>query len=317
MKLWIDTDTGIDDSTAILIALAAPNVEIVGISCVGGNAHLENVVKNVNRTLLVFGKRPGVDIPIFAGCSKALIQPHMVIPEIHGNDGLGDINNSDFDIHEEHYDYIKNKHAVNALIEYVTLHPNDELVLLTLGPLTNIALAMRMGEQELMKGISKIVVMGGAEDGNGNTSEYAEFNIRCDPEAAQIVFSTFPQDRIVMSSWTLTQKFSFKTKEDLDKYQGNTTNTILGKWIHDTWQYVLDFTHGDMLMADPLASFVTCYPQYITEVEKSTISIVLSGEKIGLTELVPNTNNLGTTTIVKSIDFDKYKEVLMNLMKLR
>lgn len=100
MKLWIDTDSGVDDATAILFALNAPNVEIAGISCVGGNVQLDNVIKNVNRTLLVFGKKPVQEIPIFAGCSRALVNPPMVIPEIHGNDGLGDIKNSDFQINE-------------------------------------------------------------------------------------------------------------------------------------------------------------------------------------------------------------------------
>ena len=65
-KLWIDTDSGVDDSTAILFALDAPNVDVLGISCVGGNVQLENVIKNVNRTLLVFGKKPVDEIPIFA-----------------------------------------------------------------------------------------------------------------------------------------------------------------------------------------------------------------------------------------------------------
>lgn len=322
MKLWIDTDAGVDDSTAILLALNAPDVEIVGISCVGGNAHLDNVIKNVNRTLLVFGKKPGHDIPIYAGCKCALVHPPMVIPEIHGQDGLGDIKNEDFQINENDFKCDDSKHATQALIDCASKchysegsEDDDGLVLLTLGPLTNIAIALRLAPEKMINGIKKIIVMGGAEDGIGNTSPYAEFNFRCDPEAAQIVFSTFPQERIFLASWTLTQAFSFKTQEDLKLYQSNHTNTKIGEFIKQTWQSIVDFTHGDMLMADPLASFIACYPQYVLEVEKLRINIVLSGEKVGMSEVFNDEKNEGATTIVKKIDFDKYKEVFLNLMK--
>lgn len=322
MKLWIDTDAGVDDATAILIALNAPDVEIVGISCVGGNAHLQNVINNVNRTLLVYGKKPGDDIPVYSGCDCALVHPPMVIPEIHGHDGLGDIKNSDFQINEDEFKCEKSKHAVSALIECVSKckqsedpEKDDRIVLLTLGPLTNIAIALRLAKEQMINGIKKIVVMGGAEDGIGNTSPYAEFNFRCDPEAAQIVFSTFPQERIFLASWTLTQAFSFNTPEDLEIYQSNKTNTKIGEFIQKTWQSVIDFTHGNMLMADPLASFITCYPQYVTEVEKLRINVVLSGEKVGMSEAFKDEKNEGATTVVKKIDFDKYKEIFIELMK--
>lgn len=121
-KLWIDTDSGVDDSTAILFALDAPNVDVLGISCVGGNVQLENVIKNVNRTLLVFGKKPVDEVPIFAGCSRALVNPPMIIPEIHGKDGLGDIKNSDFQINEADFKIDRSKHAVQALIDCVSKH---------------------------------------------------------------------------------------------------------------------------------------------------------------------------------------------------
>lgn len=183
MKLWIDTDSGVDDATAILFALNAPNVEIAGISCVGGNVQLDNVIKNVNRTLLVFGKKPVQEIPIFAGCSRALVNPPMVIPEIHGNDGLGDIKNSDFQINEADFKLDKSKHAVNALIDCVSQHQyskenDDRITLLCIAPLTNIAIALRMAEKEMINGIKEIIIMGGCEEGSGNTSKYAEFNFR-------------------------------------------------------------------------------------------------------------------------------------------
>ena len=323
MKLWIDTDAGVDDSTAILIALAAPDVEVIGISCVGGNAHLVNVVNNVRRTIQVFysgiprDKWPKNPIPIYSGCQRALVHPSMVIPEIHGKDGLGDISNADFDLlddakseNSDVYAIIEGKHAVNELIN--AIRENKGVTLLTLGPLTNIAIALRLDESSFLQNVDKIYVMGGAEDGIGNTSPYAEFNIRCDPEAAQILFQTFPQNRTYLASWTLTQKYSFKTKEDLEKFQ-NKRDTKLGRWVANTWKCIVDFTKGDMLMADPLASFVCCYPQYVTKIENLTLNVVLSDEKVGMTEAVPNEDG---TRVVKEINFDKYKEVFLNLMNL-
>ncbi|OHT01908.1 Inosine-uridine preferring nucleoside hydrolase family protein [Tritrichomonas foetus] len=311
MKLWIDTDAGVDDATAILIALAAPDVEIVGISCVGGNAYLENVIRNVNRTMQVFGKK---GIPVYAGCKRALVHPPMVIPEIHGVDGLGDIKDSDFGIDTSTTsNYVQGIHASTALLNYLKSQNNeDDIVVMALGPLTNLAIALRMDEETFVKDIKHLVIMGGAEDGVGNTSPYAEFNFRCDPEAAKIIFDTFPQSKATMSSWTLTQKFSFKTEEDLAKFQGK-TDTLIGRFIHETWKCIIDFTKGDMLMADPIASFICCYGEKAVKVaERLRIDIVLEGEKVGMSLATPDEEN--GCIVVKEIDFDLYKEKFMELM---
>ena len=304
MKLWIDTDAGVDDSTAILLALNAPNVEIVGISCVGGNAHLENVINNVNRTLHVYGV--GGQIPIYGGCRRALVHPNMVIPEIHGHDGLGDINNADFGL-EGKPERLDPDHAVNALIAAAEKYGSD-LVLLTLGPLTNIAIAFRMNEAAMMR-IGRIIVMGGAEDGRGNTSPFAEFNIRCDPEAAEILFQTYPQSQTMLASWTLTQKYNF-TGADKEAIAGR-GDTVLARWVRDTWKAVLDFTKGDLLMADPLAAYVCCYDGAITEERKMRLSVVLSGEKIGMTEAKDDDSGV---RVVTAIDANGFKKAMSDLM---
>ena len=304
MKLFIDTDAGVDDSTAILLALNAPNVEIVGISCVGGNAHLENVINNVNRTLHVYGV--GGQIPIYGGCRRAILEPNMVIPEIHGHDGLGDIKNSDFGL-DGKPDRLDPEHGVNAMIAAAEKY-GPELVLLTLGPLTNVALAFRMNEAAMMR-IGRIVVMGGAEDGCGNTSPYAEFNIRCDPDAAQIVFQTYPQAQMWMASWTLTKKYNF-TGAEKDEL-ANRGDTVLGRWVRDTWKAVLDFTKGDLLMADPLAAFVCCYEGAVTEEKKMRINVVRTGEKIGMTEAVEDDQGVRVAT---AIDVGGYKKAMQDMM---
>jgi len=145
-KLWIDTDCGIDDSLAILICLNCQEYEIVGISCVGGNATLEQVIHNVNRTLNVWG-HGSEKIPIYAGCSRAIIEEPMTIPDIHGKDGLGDINDSDFGINVP--DRLEKENAINAIIDACEKY--EDLYMLTLAPLTNIALALRMNIKAMSK----------------------------------------------------------------------------------------------------------------------------------------------------------------------
>ena len=306
MKLWIDTDAGVDDSTAILMCLDAKNVEIVGISCVGGNANLDNVVRNVNRTLKVYQNET---IPIYAGCRRALIQPPMVIPEIHGKDGLGDIDDHFFGIDTPHR--LEKEHGVDALIR--AADTVEDLSVLCLGPLTNLACAFRMSPEKMLK-IKHLYIMGGAEDGEGNTSPYAEFNWRCDPEAAEIVLSTFPQPQTTIISWTLTRTHEIgpgKTGE-LAGQEG----TVLEKFVNYTWKAILDFTGDKLLMADPLAAFVACYHDQnaIVKAEKLKLSIVLHGEKVGLSEAVPAEDGC---IVVKEVDFELYKKVWIQMMKHR
>jgi len=305
MKLWIDTDAGVDDATAILICLDALHVEIVGISCVGGNASLSNVIKNVNRTCKVYGGK-SLDIPIYAGCSRALIQPPMEIPEIHGHDGLGDIKDEDFGINGPHT--TKEEHAISALLKAAMDY--DDLCILALGPLTNIAVALRMNPLAMQR-IKTMFIMGAAEDGNGNTSPYAEFNWRCDPEAAHIVLTSYPQSRIVLSSWTLTVFHQIRQEEGKKIFDIN--NTLLGRFVLDTWKAILSFTKDIWYMADPIAGFIACYYQLngVIKEERLNLSVVLEGERIGMSLAEPSENGVH---VVKMIDFEMYKTILRKMM---
>jgi purine nucleosidase len=305
MKLWIDTDAGVDDSTAILLALTSENVEIVGISAVSGNTALANVIRNINRTLNVFSEATK-SIPIYPGCDRAIIQPHLFAPEFHGSDGLGDIKDSDFGI-ENMPIRIEEKHGVNAIIDAAKLY-GKELTLLTLGPLTNIALAIRMDPSTIAQ-IGRLVVMGGAEDGVGNTNPWAEFNVRCDPEAAHIVFGELPGGMITMVSWTLTRKYVFSSGEAQGIFDH--LKTILGRWLNATWRVGAKLCQGSLLMADPLASYVCCCDGAVTEYQRMKIETVLNGPKIGMTSAV---NSEDGVTVVTGIDRDKFKDALFRMM---
>jgi purine nucleosidase len=306
MKLWIDTDAGVDDAMAILLALACPTVEVIGISCLTGNAHCSSVVRNVNRVLHLFGNCS--HIPIFAGCDRALLEAPMVIPEIHGTDGLGDISDSDFGLTDIPIRQSPD-HAVTGLIAAASLH-GAALTVLTLGPLTNVAIALRMAPAAVLS-VGHVVIMGGAEDGVGNTSQWAEFNFRCDPEAAQIVLSGFPPEKTTIASWTLTALYG-KTGDEVEEFMGRTA-TVLGRFIRESWKVMLAFNNGILYMPDPFAAFITCYGERaVKAARRMKMFVVRHGEQIGMS--VAEDVEQGGIQVVTEIDWELYRQVAFAMM---
>jgi purine nucleosidase len=172
----IDTDTGSDDAVAIIMALRAPDVRVAAITVVAGNVPLPQALSNALYTAELCGS----DVPVFAGASHPLKRALCCADWFHGQDGLGD------------HGYVpKNKkaeakHAVDAMIE--TIRANPGLTIVTLGPLTNVALALQR-DPKLAESIGRCVIMGGNPCCEGNITPAAEFNIYVDPEAADAVFS--------------------------------------------------------------------------------------------------------------------------------
>ncbi|KAM9762556.1 inosine-uridine preferring nucleoside hydrolase isoform 2-T3 [Menidia menidia] len=179
----IDTDCGIDDAQAIMMALAAPDVEILGLTCVFGNTTVDNVCQNVLRVLSVC-EREG--IPVFRGSAGPLVGVSNPTSDHFGGDGLGDVLNDKDPRWEEN---IQREHAVSAMIRLASEH-QKQVSLVALGPLTNLALALRMdpGFPQKLKGL---YIMGGNMEGKGNVTLCAEFNFAKDPESAYVVLEEF------------------------------------------------------------------------------------------------------------------------------
>ena len=179
LPVLIDTDPGVDDAWALLMAFASPGHEVVGLTVTAGNVGLAHTVRNALRLCEVVG----VDVPVFPGCADPLVFPAEDAAYVHGRDGFGDTG------------YLpparkpEAEHAALAMVRLSHAHPG--LLLVCLGPLTNLALALRL-DPTLPARIGRLVVMGGAVTGQGNTSVSAEFNIAFDPEAAHVVFEAFP-----------------------------------------------------------------------------------------------------------------------------
>jgi purine nucleosidase len=184
-KIIIDTDPGIDDAMAILMALRSPEVEVVGLTSVFGNTRVELTSQNALRILELEGHG---DIPVAPGAGAPLVKPLGSLGTVvHGQDGLGDAGLA------APHGRLLSTSAADFIIAQVLAHPG-EISLAPLGPLTNLALALRR-EPRIAGLVREVVMMGGSLHAGGNVSPVAEANIANDPHAAQIVFS---------AGWALT-----------------------------------------------------------------------------------------------------------------
>lgn len=176
-RLLFDVDTGIDDALALLLAFGRPEVEVVAIGTVAGNVELEKATENTLRVAALAGRG---QTPIAAGCGRPLVQPLETAAHVHGDDGLGNCGLPSPGLRPT------GEHAVDQMIRLVRANPG-EITLVALGPLTNVAVALRC-EPDLPRLVRRLVLMGGAYAAPGNSSALAEFNIYVDPEAARAVF---------------------------------------------------------------------------------------------------------------------------------
>ena len=176
-KIIIDTDPGQDDAVAILLALASPELEVLGIVAVAGNVGLHH---NANNALKIVELANRTEIPVYAGCARPM-RRHLVTAEhVHGETGL---NGPDL---PEPKTALQAQHGVDYIIDAIMAAEPGTITLCTLGPLTNIGMAL-VKQPAIAERIAEIVMMGGAYFEVGNITPAAEFNIYVDPEAADVV----------------------------------------------------------------------------------------------------------------------------------
>ena len=170
----IDTDTASDDAVALIMALRAPDVRVAAITVVAGNVPLDQATRNALYTAELCGS----SVPVHAGAARPLLREPRHAQWFHGADGLGDQG------YPPPKRAAEGTHAVDAIIDVISANPGVELV--TLGPLTNVALALRRAP-EIVKNVGRCVVMGGNPCTEGNVTPAAEYNMWADPEAARMV----------------------------------------------------------------------------------------------------------------------------------
>lgn len=179
-KIIIDTDPGQDDAVAILLALASPELEVLGITCVAGNVPLDLTGINARKICELAGR---ADMPVFAGCDRPMARDLVTAEYVHGKTGLDGIELP------APLMPLQSRHGVDFLIETLRAEEPGTVTLVPIGPLTNIATAMQTAP-DIVGRIGQIVLMGGAYFEVGNVTPAAEFNIYVDPQAADIVFKS-------------------------------------------------------------------------------------------------------------------------------
>jgi purine nucleosidase len=198
----IDTDTASDDAVALIMALRARDIHVAAITTVAGNVDVQQATRNALYTVELCG----ATVPVYSGAERPLVRPYQNATWFHGRDGLGDHN------YPAARQAPREQHAVDAIIE--TVEANPGIVLVTLGPLTNLAVALSK-KPGIARKVKRCVIMGGNPCCEGNVTPAAEYNIWVDPEAASMVLgSGLPIDLV---GWHLCRGGAVLNQNDIDQ----------------------------------------------------------------------------------------------------
>ena len=317
-KFIIDTDTASDDAVAILMALEWGDVEVEAVTIVSGNMPVEQGSINARYTIELCDK----STPVYIGCDKPLKKKREHADWYHGPDGMGGMN----------YPSPKNSSLKESAIDFLInsfRNAPGEITLVTLGPLTNIAVAIEK-DPSIVSCIKNIVVMGGSSCTVGNVTPAAEYNIWCDPEAADIVFNSGHPD-ITMVGWELCRGEANITEDEMEYvYSFKTTK---GDFTIDCNKHALDSSQnwlGDpgLGLPDPVAMSVALDDSVVLKQSRHNVQVVLDGPSRGMTivdqlhvgESKPNIDEHWSNTnrninVCWELDNKKWKEILYSTLK--
>jgi inosine-uridine nucleoside N-ribohydrolase len=252
-KIIIDTDPGVDDALTFLLALASPEIQLEALTSVHGNIGIENTTRNA---LSVLELAQASHIPVARGCEVPLVSPlYKSDKNVHGTKGVGNANLP------EPKSKVINQHAIDFLIERVNAEPN-QISIFPIGPLTNIALAIRK-DPEFVKNVKELVIMGGSIKQGGNATPLAEFNIFADAHAAHVVFHAGIPIKLIPLDVTQQCLLTAKDIEHIHQI-----NSPIARFIKDATDVYLDFyrKHGidGCALHDPLTLATIIAPELLT-----------------------------------------------------
>lgn len=264
-RILIDTDPGIDDSLAILLALASPELSLEGLSVVHGNCSLEQAVAN---GLSILELANASRVPLAKGCELPLVQPSLLAPETHGNSGLGYANLP------KPRSRPTVQHGSDLLIEKIMSNPG-EFTLVAIGPLTNVALAIRK-EPRMVDALKELIIMGGAIRHEGNTTALAEFNTYVDPHAAHIVYHAGIPITLVPLDVTYQCVLMASDVERLLKI-----DSPISQFIRDATDFYMEYHDSyqgikGCVINDPLALALTFAPE-LCDYQELPVDVDISG----------------------------------------
>jgi len=265
-RVVLDTDPGIDDALAILLALASPEVDLAALSIVHGNCTLAEAVTNA-LALAELGSRP--DLVVAAGCDRPLLRPPVTAHDTHGTSGLG------YARLPRGAAQAVEEHAVELLIREIMAAPG-EVTLVAVGPLTNVALALRK-EPRLARAVRECIFMGGAFRAEGNITPLAEFNVYADPHAAQIVLSSGMP--LTIMPWDITRDVRL-TLADVERLLAR--GGPIPRFIAEATRYYIEFHQREFGWAgcsinDPAALALTWWPD-LAQMRDLYVEVELASE---------------------------------------
>jgi len=306
-KIIIDTDPGVDDTMAILLALRSPELEVVGLTTVFGNGYIETTTHNA---LSLVELENNHQIPVAKGAGVPLVNsPRSMGMHVHGDDGMGGANPP------PPKGEVVDVTAAQFIVNEVMSHPG-EITLVPVGPLTNIALALRL-EPRIADLVEGVVIMGGSAYAGGNASPVAEANILNDPHAAQIVFN---------AGWSLTMLGldatlkCIMTKTFLEEIgtAGNPCTDLISRAIpfYQEFHHQIYGMNGDLHTHDPSAVAYVIDPS-IFQAEQIPMFVETAGKCAGQTvpDKLQQIGDFHVVNVCLDVDSERflelYKERLM------
>lgn len=293
----IDTDPGIDDAAAISFAINHPEFDLKMISTVNGNVGIEKTTANALKLKRFFNS----DIPVHRGASQPLLSDIVDASDVHGESGMEgytfpEINESDLD----------STHAVEAMRD-VLVKSETPITLIPIGPLTNIALLL-MTYPEVKTFIKEIVLMGGSAT-RGNVTPLAEFNIYCDPEAAQIVFNSGLPLTMLGLDVARSSSLTHDTINELSLI--NET----GKMLHQLFKHYRgdDFEKG-INVYDAYTLLYLLHPEHF-DVQEADVQIETDGKLTKGASVVDFKSQFPNTTVVMSVQANTFKQMFIDALK--
>jgi purine nucleosidase len=267
-RILVNTDTSAGDAVALLLALADPAVEVVGITVTCGNSAFDQQVENALYTLEVAGR--GGAVPVYPGCRDPILGRYRSVPEVWGADGMGD---SAFPPARQRPE---GRHAVDALLDLAERHAG-ELEIVSLGPVTNLAVAL-VRAPELARRVKAIYVMSGCLHGQGNITLGAEYNAWVDPEAARIVFHAGAN--LVLVPWEVAVRDAFVTPGEEEEIAR--LDTARSRFYGQVTRVVREYTRArrrpGIVHADCLAMLVALQPATVRERRRMFVDVEVAGE---------------------------------------
>lgn len=305
-KFIIDTDTASDDVIAIITALREPSVEVLALTVVAGNVSLEQSIQNALTAIEIADTyQPAV----YGGMSKPLFRNLFTADDIHGADGLGNMFLPKPNIP------VESEHAMDAIIRLIEEHPY-EIELITLGPLTNIAMAA-LKAPETMNKLKSITLMAGTGLGAGNTTETAEFNVYVDAEALSIVLGLDVPKLFV--GWDVIQEKSFITEEDLNYLNNSDSKTaqFAVRCTKSLYEFCKGIGLNGFELADPTAMICAIHPDIMTKCIDAYATVETKKEEnYGQVFLDQESKTPNSTTCI-DIDGNLFKKYLFDTLLMK